>query len=320
MANEHWFQIKETENAEWKFQFMLWAAIHLPLKWIECFAAVVVFFFYLGASPVRKRSRLYLEHVFAMRNQKVPHFAVYRHILAFALSMVEKIRGWAGKINLSELETQNDDIDKLIESLDSGEGAFVLCSHLGNIEAIRSLTGFRKEHTHRIFQVFPVVDFSGTRKFNTILHKLNPSLMKNAFDANTIGPDSVIAMHEQIASGNLIAIAGDRTSSHFEKRQISLPFLGENAAFPEGAFTLACVLKAPVYFIFAFRKKDLDITSPYEFHVIHSSVTWTGKRSEQKKKIAELAAEFTSHLERFCLQHPYQWYNFYNFWSKGELS
>ena len=317
---EHWSQIKETAEPAWKLRFMLWAAVHLPRKCVECITAVVVFFFYLGAAPVRRRSRHYLQHVFAIKNQKVPAFAVYKHILAFALSMIEKIRGWAGKMNLSELETQNDNLQELVEKLNAGNGAFILCSHLGNIEATRSLTSYQKEHTIRKFQVFPVIDFLGTKNFNAILQKLNPELLQNSFNANEIGVETAIQMREKIETGNLVAIAGDRTSAHFQNRMIPLKFLGETAEFPEGAFTLAGILKAPIYFIFAFRKKDLDITSPYEFHVIRSQVEWNGKRSEQKQKTAELANDFVSYLEKFCLKHPYQWYNFYDFWQKGESS
>ena len=54
--------------------------------------------------------------------------------------------------------------------------------------------------------------------------------------------------------------------------------------------------------------------------MIRSQVEWNGKRSEQKQKTAELANEFVSYLEKFCLKHPYQWYNFYDFWQKGESS
>lgn len=318
MAEEHWSQIEEASKTAWKFRFMLWVTIHLPRKLVECIVAVVVFFFYLGAAPVRKRSRLFLEHVSKMKGKKIPPFAVYRHILAFALSMIEKIRGWAGKMSLSELETQNDDIDDLVNLLDSGKGAFILCSHLGNIEAMRSLTGYRKEHTKRNFQVFPVVDFSGTKCFNALLRELNPELMTNSFDANSIGVDTAISMREKIQAGNLVAIAGDRTSANSQNRFIPLNFLGDAAEFPEGSFALAHILKAPVYFIFAFRKKDLDITSPYEFHIIRSKTVLGGKRFEQKQQMANLAAEYASHLEKFCLEHPYQWYNFYNFWQKGE--
>lgn len=315
MADAHWSQIEETTKSAWKFRFMLWAAVHLPQKIIELIAAVVVFFFFLGASEVRKRSRLYLMHVGKLQNRQISSWDVYLHILSFALSMVEKIQGWAGKISLSGLEIQKDDIESLVSRIDSGKGSFILCSHLGNIEAMRSLTEYHQKHSTKEFQVFPVVDFSGTRRFNDLLQKLNPELMKNCFDANSIGVETAISMREKMASGNLVAIAGDRTSGHSQNRFIPITFLGEKANFPEGAFVLANALKFPVYFIFAFRKRDLDIASPYEFHIIRSKTNLETCLS-RSEKATELAKEYVCLLERYCLEHPYQWYNFYNFWQK----
>jgi predicted LPLAT superfamily acyltransferase len=267
---------------------------------------------------VRARSKAYLKRLYALQGRNVPPFATYRHVLSFALSMIEKLLGWRGVIPLKNVETQGDDLDMLVEQLDRGEGAFLICSHLGNMEMLRSLTGYGKIHTHRQFTVHPVVDFSGTKRFNALLRELNPELMTNSFDANSIGVDTAIDMREKIQAGNLVAIAGDRTSANSQNRFIPLNFLGDAAEFPEGSFALANILKAPVYFIFAFRKKDLDITSPYEFHIIRSKTELGGKRSEQKQQMANLAAEYASHLEKFCLEHPYQWYNFYDFWQKGE--
>lgn len=316
MADAHWSQIEETTRSAWKFRFMLWAAVHLPQKMVESIAAVVVFFFCLGTRKVRERSRLYLMHVGKLRNRRISSWDVYLHILSFALSMIEKIRGWAGKIPLSKLETRNDDFESLVRQIDSGKGAFVLCSHLGNMEALRSLTGFRQKHSTRNFQVFPVVDFSGTRRFNDLLWKLNPGLMKNCFDANSIGVETAVLMRERMEAGNLVAIAADRTSGHSRDRFVSLSFLGEEAHFPEGAFVLANLLKFPIYFIFAFRKRDLDIASPYEFHIIRAKIQTEKARCSQREKAEVLAGEYVRHLERFCLEHPYQWYNFYDFWQK----
>ncbi len=316
MADAHWSQIEETTRSAWKFRFMLWAAVHLPQKTVEAIAAVVVFFFCLGAREVRERSRLYLRHVGKLQNRRISSWDVYLHVLSFALSMIEKLRGWAGKIPLSKLEVQNDDIESLLRQIDSGKGAFVLCSHLGNMEALRSLTGYSQRHSTKDFQVFPVVDFSGTTRFNDLLRELNPGLTKNCFDANSIGVETAVAMREKMETGNLVAIAADRTSSHSRNRFVSLSFLGEEARFPEGAFVLANLLKFPVYFIFAFRKRDLDIASPYEFHIIRAKTQTEKARSSQREKAEALAGEYARHLERFCLEHPYQWYNFYNFWQK----
>ena len=314
--SQQWFEVKEVGGSLWHFRFMLWITCHLPLRVVEFCTAVICFFFWLGASPVRKRSSAYLKRLFAVRGKRMPFMATYKHVLSFALSMIEKLLGWRGAIKLNRVETQGDDLDKLVEQLDRGEGAFLICSHLGNMEMLRSLTGYGEIHTHRQFKVFPVVDFSGTSKFNALLYELNPDLMNSVLDANKMGVDSAVWMKEQIVAGNVVAIAGDRTSANSQGRNIEMDFLGDSANFPEGAFTLASILNAPVYFTFAIRKHDFDIRTPYEMHVVKAATSFDCSRRERTGKIKDLVREYVQLLEKLSLRHPYQWYNFYNFWNK----
>ncbi|MDO4947651.1 MAG: lipid A biosynthesis acyltransferase [Fibrobacter sp.] len=234
--------------------------------------------------------------------------------MSFALSMMEKLLGWKGAIKLNNIETQDDDLNALVDQLNRGEGAFLLCSHLGNMEMLRSLTGYDEYHTQKDFEVFPVVDFSGTSKFNALLRELNPDLMDHVVDANNIGVDTAVWMKDQIAAGNLVVIAGDRTSANSRDRKLETEFLGEKANFPEGSFSLAGILNAPIYFMFAIRKKDFDIKSTYEMHVIRAKTSLECSRKERPERLKLLLREYTSILEKLCLKHPYQWYNFYNFW------
>ena len=314
--SQQWFEVKEVGGSLWHFRFMLWITCHLPLRIVELCTAIVCFFFWLGASPVRKRSKAYLKRLFAVRGKRMPFMATYKHVLSFALSMIEKLLGWRGAIKLNRVETQGDDLDKLVEQLDRGEGAFLICSHLGNMEMLRSLTGYGEIHTHRQFKVFPVVDFSGTSKFNALLYELNPDLMNSVLDANKMGVDSAVWMKEQIVAGNVVAIAGDRTSANSQGRNIEMDFLGDSANFPEGAFTLASILNAPIYFTFAIRKHDFDIRTPYEMHVVKATTSFDCSRRERTGKIKDLVREYVQLLEKLSLRHPYQWYNFYNFWKK----
>ena len=232
--------------------------------------------------------------------------------------MVEKLRGWKGAIKLNQIESQNDDLQMLVSQMNQGLGAFLLCSHLGNMEILRSLTEYGEFHTSRKFQVFPVVDLSGSKKFNALLRELNPELMENVIDANSIDVDSAIRMKEKIADGNLVVIAGDRTSAHTRNRVLETTFLGETANFPEGAFSLAGILNAPVYFVFAIRKHDFNIRSPYEMHVVRAKTNLDSSRKERPVRLKMLLQEYTELLERLCKEHPYQWYNFYNFWDRLE--
>lgn len=313
--SKHWSEIEEVGGSVWHFRFMLWVVCHLPLFLVELCTAVICFFFWLGAAPVRARSKIYLEHLRKL-GVRVGVFGTYKHILSFALSMVEKLRGWKGAIKLNQIELQNDDLQMLVSQMNQGQGAFLLCSHLGNMEMLRSLTEYGEFHTSRKFQVFPVVDLSGSKKFNALLRELNPELMENVIDANSIDVDSAIWMKEKIADGNLVVIAGDRTSAHTRNRVLETMFLGETANFPEGAFSLAGILNAPVYFVFAIRKHDFNIRSPYEMHVVRAKTNLDCSRKERPVRLKMLLQEYTELLERLCKEHPYQWYNFYNFWDR----
>ena len=91
-------------------------------------------------------------------------------------------------------------------------------------------------------------------------------------------------------------------------------FLGEPASFPEGAFSLAGILNAPVYFIFVVRKNDFNIRTAYEMHVVRAKTSLDCPRKERPERLKMLLREYAEILERLCVKHPYQWYNFYNFW------
>ena len=314
----HWADIKEVGGSMWHFRFMLWMVCHLPLFMVEIITAVVCFFFWLGAKPVRVRSKVYLEHVFKANGKRVDLLGTYKHIYSFALSMMEKLLGWKGAIKLNQIETRNDDLHSLMDGFENGQGAFAICSHLGNMEMLRSLTGYGEYMTKRKFEVFPVLDFSVTSKFNSLLRELNPELMDHVVDANRIDVNTAVWMKEQIHNGNFVVIAGDRTSANSRNRVIETTFLGETANFPEGAFSLAGILDAPVYFIFAIRKHDFNIRSAYEMHVVRAKTSLGCSRKERPERLKKLLQEYTELLERLCKEHPYQWYNFYNFWERLE--
>ena len=85
--SEHWSEIEEVGGSPWHFRFMLWVVCHLPLFLVEFCTAIICFFFWLGAAPVRACSKVYLKHLRKM-GVHVGAFGTYKHILSFALSTV----------------------------------------------------------------------------------------------------------------------------------------------------------------------------------------------------------------------------------------
>nr|MDA3849957.1 glycosyl transferase family 2 [Spirochaetaceae bacterium] len=116
--------------------------------------------------------------------------------------------------------------------------------------------------------------------------------------------------------GNLVIIAADRTAKHNKMKNTPVNFLGEEAWFPQGAFILASLLECPIYYMFALREDDRDLNSPYEFHVYKSKSQFKSSRKERKQTLAKCTQEYAEHLEKLCLEHPFQWFNFFDFWEK----
>jgi predicted LPLAT superfamily acyltransferase len=311
----HWRDEREKASGFWQMRFMLGSYRLLGAKGLRLVVYPAVFFFYAFAPRVRSFSRSFLSRAAAFHGKSAPRpFDPFRHLVSFAFSMIEKIAAWCGDIDLESIVFHDDDVETLIAGLEQGKGAVIICSHVGNMEILRALATGNKTRVVRKFAVTSIVDFTGTAKFNRLIEEINPDSMMRLVSARDIGVDTVLDLQARLAAGELLVIAGDRTSATSVDKIESLPFLGSTAAFPQGAFTLASLMEAPVYFMFGLRVRDDKPLSAYDMHVYRSQTDFSGSRRERKQKIRSTIEEYIGHLERLSGEHPFQWYNFYDFW------
>jgi predicted LPLAT superfamily acyltransferase len=275
--------------------------------------------YFLVATRARAVSRLFLRRMAeALEKEtgaKPRGLSSFRHIHAFAMTVVEKVEAWGGKVDLNRIRFQDDDIKDLVDCLNRGRGALLICSHLGNTELLRALACFNRTGVSRNVPVTAIVDFSIVPYFSRMLRELNPVSMLNLISANDIGPETIIRLEERVAAGELVVIAGDRTSARARDKYFLFPFLGKDAPFARGPFFLAALLRSPTYFVFALRENDVSLSSRFAMHVHKSPICFDGPRKERNEKTRELARLFAARLEYYCKQRPHQWYNFYDFWA-----
>ncbi len=315
-AGEHWSRQKEKGGGLWQLRLMLALYRWLGARRIRAFLYPVVGFFFLFSPALRGISRRFLCRVSALQGASPPGAQeVFRHLFSFSFALVEKISAWSRDMSLARLSVKTADAEELVRQVKAGQGAFLICSHLGNAEMLRALASTEVARALPGFRITSIVDFSGTARFNRLLAEIDPVSMLRLVPASEVGADTIIILKERIAAGELVIIAGDRTSAHGGGLS-EVRFLGQPAWFPRGAFILASLLEAPVYFMFAVREQDGDFDSPYGFHVHRAATEVSGSRRERQAKIQALVAEFAARLEALCLAHPYQWYNFYDFWKK----
>lgn len=224
---------------------------------------------------------------------------------------------WNGRMKI-DLEEQTEDFHHLNTLVSEKRGAVIICSHLGNIEILRAFTTSESGRSLPEFGLISIVDFSGAARFNTLMKKVNPNSMLHLVDANEISGSTVIYLRSRLALGDVVVIAGDRTSRKNANRVEKFSFLGESATFPQGVFFLALMLESPIFYAFLLRNDDRDPLSPYRLYLHLSSVGLTHSKKDRQKKLSIVMEEFISHLESLTQKHPYQWYNFFDFWNSED--
>jgi len=320
----HWSRHREKAAGYWHVKLLLVLFRLFPVIILRVLAFPVGFFYFLFSKKGRTESKRFLRkaapfvtrHGIA-RKCRSP-FGPLRHIISFSLTLVEKLESWGGKFQFKHIHFQNDDIDELVQELESGQGIFMITSHLGNIELLRGLASFNRTKVSRKTPITAVIDMKVSEKFTRMLKELNPQSSMDIINAGEIGPHTAALLEDKLASGEIVTIAGDRTAANAEGRgkNLIIPFLGEDAPFSPGIFYLAALMRAPVYFVFALRRGDLSVLPEYDMYVHKSRLSLECSRKERFKQSSLLAQSFAALLESHCKETPFQWYNFYDFWSK----
>ena len=315
----HWADEKEVISSNKPLLLIFSLMQKLPAYLIFVLIYPISFFFYIFSRRGRLESKNYQKQMKKFTGGKIPlKISPFKQILSFALCIMEKMEGWLGNYHYDDLVTHDDDLKFLQNQLELGNGALLIGSHLGNIELLRSLSSFGENGISRKISVTAIMELKSTEQFNRTLKEVNPNVDFQVIDPERIGVNTIVELQEQIEHGGLVVITGDRTSARARSRIIREKFLGKDADFPYGVFVLALLLKAPTYYVFGLRTKTASLRPKYHIFVEKSKVDFESPRSKRDEKIHALCKEFVVKLEKYCVQFPYQWYNFYNFWKLEE--
>ncbi len=318
----HWSKQKE-KTTGLGVKFMLFLFKKFPVTILRVIAFSVGLFYFVFSKSARKESRRFLEKaaLCTANNETAKKCrrktAPLRHIVSFSLTLIEKMETWGGRFPFDKIHFQQDDVQELIDNLNNGKGVFIITSHLGNIELLRGLASFNKTGVKRATSMTAIMDLKVTENFSNMLNELNPDSSLDIINAKDIGVHTSSLLEEKLKAGEIITIAGDRTGDGSAEKKIMIPFLGEDAPFSPGMFYLTSIIDAPVYFIFALRRGELSINPEYDMHVHKAEKSFSSSKKERLAQSERLARYYAKLLEDYCKEQPFQWYNFYNFWSKG---
>ena len=120
----------------------------------------------------------------------------------------------------------------------------------------------------------------------------------------------MLRVRESLDRGELVGILSDRTLGG--EKYMMVPFLGKDAAFPTGPLILAAALHAPVLLFYGVRTG----VRRYEVGFRYFANEIVLRRECRNVDLRRWLEQYAAWLEEMCRLHPFNWFNFYDFWEK----
>lgn len=294
-----WYEVKE-QAAGNKRLMLLWYIYNIAGKnAVKFIVFFVTLFAFSGAPKIRKCSQKYLK----IANGKGSILSAFKHFLSYSYSLVDKMEMFTDKYSIKKIYFSDEDLkNKLFSDLLDKKGIYFLCSHLGNINAMR--TFFRSGTAIEGIKVNLFLEANQCKTFKDFISKISTDNPITAYPVENIDMTTSIEIKEKLDDGEIVFMAGDRIAPNNDNAVFTSEFLSKKVNFPIGAFKFGLLTGAQIYFIVCTKEKN----DKYAIHI--KKFEFEGKR---KEKLEELEKQYVKFLEELTKKYPYQFYHFYDF-------
>lgn len=222
---------------------------------------------------------------------------VFRHIYSFASTLLDRVYMAAGDFGRFQVEIVG--LPVLDRVLAQGKGCVLLGSHLGSFDLM--MLAQRAMDSRRPISVMMRLDpRARVRRIAGIADNL-PNVIQ------TGRPDSYLRAHEALQRGEVVAVLADRV----DERAPWLPaqFLSRPAALPLAPHVLAARSGAPVLMCFGLYEGG----NRYRIEFVEFGAS--AAPDSRGAALAPMVERYAALLESFARRYPFNWFNFYPFWS-----
>lgn len=260
----------------------------------------VILCYLLCSRKIHRNVAYYLKRRFPEHSPKQLWIDTFRLVYSFGQVLVD--RGWLGLRRRARLRGELIGNDELQELIGKGKGLVLLTAHVGNWQtALAHICGFKTS-------------------VNSLMHYEQEAVAKHYFDLrNETVPFKIInsdgfmgGMIESTAAlqrGEVVTIMADRYAGgpHAE-----VTFLGDKVRLPVAPYSLAAATGAPVAILLAAKTGRQD----YNMKLWDVFYPEAGERHNRQENSSKWARRFAKSMEGYVTEYPYQWYNFFDFWSQ----
>lgn len=309
----HWATIAEST-----FVFGMWMLYHvyrLLGRWpFRVCLTPVVLYYWLTSRVARASSLEYLRHLHATHHtfNATPGLRhSVRHFMNFAEVILDTLLIATGRYRAT---VSCEDDAKICERVrqeqqhgqQPGQGGILITAHIGCIALCRALAEQQPE-----LRLTILVHTRHAERFNRMLRKHVPNTRVRLMQVTDFDVATALQLADRIAQGEYIAIAGDRVPVR-DSKIIYADFLGRQAPLPAGPYIMAAVLKCPLVFMGCIH----DGTG-YTVRFVPLAEQVVLPRQARESALTQYAGQFAAQMEACLLQAPYDWFNFFPFWTQA---
>lgn len=285
-------------GGRWPIRLIGWIGRHCPRALTGLLLYPITLYFLLVRGAERRASRDYLARVLG---RPATLWEVARHIHTFAATILDRVYLLGGRDQGYRIDSEGTDC--LLQALSAGRGALLFGAHVGSFDALRAFGRERPDIAIRV-----LLDVSHNRTISEFMAELDPQLAAGIIDVGQDGTAIVLAVAQALEQGALVAMLVDRVGPG--ESGIQAPLLGSPARFAAVPWMLASSLKVPVVLGFGL------CTGYCRYHMVFEPFADCIQipRRERSHLLPQLIHRYAARLDDQLRHHPYNWFNFYDFW------
>jgi len=212
----------------------------------------------------------------------------------FSQVVIDKFAMYAGR----KFHVETEGYEHYLKLAGQKEGFIQLSSHIGNYE-IAGYTLVAKD------KPFNALVFFGEKA--SVMEGRQHMFTDTNIKMIPVKDDMshLFVINEVLENGETLSMPADRIFG--SQKSVLVPFLGEQAEFPLGPFSVATLRGLDTLAVNVMK-------TSLKSYKIYVTPLHYDKSAPRKQQIDQLVKAYVSELERMVKLYPNQWYNFFEFW------
>ncbi len=282
-----------------------WIALYLGRPIARSLLYPITVYYFIFAHSQRKASHDYLTRVF---KRPATPLETAKHIHTFASTILDRVYLLTGQFNQLDITFPKVNIPR--EYSTEGRGCLLLGSHIGSFEVLRSYAV-----SHYPLPIKILMNEQQAPMMVQILNALNAKVADTLISLDG-SPSGLLKVKEAIDNGITVGLLGDRLLGKNTDKTVTGRLLGQPVTLPTAPLLMAATLKVPVIVFFGLYLGGNRYK--IQFQLLSEEIILNRKTRQQD--IQTYVQQYLDLLEQQILAHPYNWFNFYDYWQANDDS